>query len=88
MTKTLEMGKFQPKQIHFVKLPKINVENLVLDPTIWLSQLDENIYLSEISLPGSALAFNYLMSDDYMKTQTKTLAEQFNACLLYTSRCV
>lgn len=79
MTKTLEMGKFQPKQIHFVKLPKINVENLVLDPTIWLSQLDENIYLSEISLPGSALAFNYLMSDDYMKTQTKTLAEQFNA---------
>ena len=79
MTKTLEMGKFQPKQIHFVKLPKIDVANLKLDYTIWLSQLDENIYLSEISLPGSALAFNYLHSDDYMKTQTKTLTEQFNA---------
>lgn len=79
MTKTLEMGKFQPKQIHFVKLPKIDVDNLKLDYTIWLSQLDENIYLSELSLPGSALAFNYLHSDDYMKTQTKTLTEQFNA---------
>lgn len=79
MTKTLEMGKFQPKQIHFVKLPKIDVENLKLDYTIWLSQLDENIYLSELSLPGSALAFNYLHSDSYMQTQTKTLTEQFNA---------
>ena len=79
MTKTLEMGKFQPNQIHFVKLPKIDVDNLKLDYTIWLSQLDENIYLSEISLPGSALAFNYLHSDDYMQTQTKILAEQFNA---------
>ncbi|MDE6215488.1 MAG: hypothetical protein K2G43_03535 [Bacteroides sp.] len=79
ITKTLEMGKFQPKQIHFVKLPKIDVDNLKLDYTIWLSQLDENIYLSEISLPGSALTFNYLHSDDYMQTQTKTLAEQFNA---------
>lgn len=79
MTKTLEMNEFQPKQIHFVKLPKIDVDNLKLDYTIWLSQLDENIYLSELSLPGSALAFNYLHSDDYMKTQTKTLTEQFNA---------
>lgn len=79
MTKTLAMGNFKPKQIHFVKLPKIDVDNLKLDYTIWLSQLDENIYLSELSLPGSALAFNYLMSDDYMKTQTKILAEQFNA---------
>lgn len=79
MTKTLEMTNFKPKQIHFVKLPKIDVANLKLDYTIWLSQLDENIYLSELSLPGSALAFNYLHSDDYMKTQTKTLTEQFNA---------
>lgn len=79
MTKTLAMGNFKPKQIHFVKLPKIDVDNLKLDYTIWLSQLDENIYLSELSLPGSALAFNYLMSDDYMQTQTKNLTEQFNA---------
>lgn len=79
MTKTLEMGNFKPKQIHFVKLPKIDVKNLKLDYTIWLSQLDENIYLSELSLPGSALAFNYLHSADYMQTQTKTLTEQFNA---------
>lgn len=80
MTKNLNMNNsFKPKQIHFVKLPKINVEDLKFDYTIWLSQLDPNIYLSEISLPGSALSFNYLMSDAYKKTQTKTLKEQFNA---------
>lgn len=79
MTKTLAMTNFEPRQIHFVKLPKIDVGKLVLDPTIWLSQLDENIYLSELSLPGSALSFNYLMSDEYKKTQTKTVTEQFNA---------
>ena len=79
MTKNLNMNSFKPKQIHFVKLPKINVEDLKFDYTIWLSQLDPNIYLSEISLPGSALSFNYLMSDAYKKTQTMELKEQFNA---------
>ena len=79
MTKNLNMNSFKPKQIHFVKLPKINVKDLKFDYTIWLSQLDPNIYLSEISLPGSALSFNYLMSDTYKKTQTMELKDQFNA---------
>lgn len=79
MTKNLNMNSFKPKQIHFVKLPKINVKDLKFDYTIWLSQLDPNIYLSEILLPGSALSFNYLMSDTYKKTQTMELKDQFNA---------
>lgn len=79
MTKTLAMESFQPRQIHSVKLPKIDIDNLKFDYTIWLSQLDPNIYISEISLPGSALSFNYLMSQEHMKTQTKNLSEQFNA---------
>lgn len=78
LTKTLQ-GTFRPKQIHFVKLPKITTEKLKLDYSIWLSQMDESIYISELSLPGSVLSFNYLLSDEYKKTQTKTLAEQFNA---------
>lgn len=79
LTKNLNMTNFEPRQIHFVKLPKINVKDLKFDYTIWLSQLDPNIYLSEISLPGSVLSFNYLMSDTYKKTQTMELKDQFNA---------
>ena len=77
LTKTLNMDKFQESQIHFAKLPKINASNLQFDYKIWLSQLDPNIYLSEISLPGSALTFSYKLTDDLQKTQTLDLTKQF-----------
>lgn len=77
LTKTLNMTKFKESQIHFAKLPKINASNLKFDYKIWLSQLDPNIYLSEISMPGSALTFSYKLSEDYQKTQTLNLTEQF-----------
>lgn len=77
LTKTLNMGKFQKSQIHFAKLPKINASNLQFDYKIWLSQLDPNIYLSEISMPGSALTFSYKLDKDYQKTQTLDLTKQF-----------
>lgn len=77
LTKTLNMNKFTESQIHFVKLPKINASDLKFDYKIWLSQLDPNIYLSEISMPGSALTFSYKLNKDYQKTQTLNLTEQF-----------
>jgi hypothetical protein len=77
LTKTLNMANFKNSQIHFAKLPKIDASNLKFDYKIWLSQLDPNIYLSEISLPGSALTFSYKLSEDYQKTQTLNLTEQF-----------
>ena len=77
LTKTLNMANFKNSQIHFAKLPKINANNLQFDYKIWLSQLDPNIYLSEISMPGSALTFSYKLSEDYQKTQTLNLTEQF-----------
>lgn len=77
LTKNLNMNKFTESQIHFVKLPKINASDLKFDYKIWLSQLDPNIYLSEISMPGSALTFSYKLSEDYQKTQTLNLTEQF-----------
>lgn len=77
LTKTLNMNKFTESQIHFAKLPKINASNLQFDYKIWLSQLDPNIYLSEISMPGSALTFSYKLSKDYQKTQTLDLTKQF-----------
>lgn len=78
MTKTLKMDKFKNSQIHFPKLPKIDVDNLQFDYTIWLSQLDPKIYIAEISMPGTALSFNYLSSDATKKTQTLNLTDQFN----------
>lgn len=77
LTKTLNMTNFKKSQIHFAKLPKINASNLQFDYKIWLSQLDPNIYLSEISLPGSALTFSYKLSENYKKTQTLDLTKQF-----------
>ena len=77
LTKTLNMKNFKNSQIHFAKLPKINASNLQFDYKIWLSQLDPNIYLSEISMPGSALTFSYKLGEDYQKTQTLDLTKQF-----------
>lgn len=77
LTKNLKMTNFKNSQIHFAKLPKINASNLQFDYKIWLSQLDPNIYLSEISMPGSALTFSYKLTDDLQKTQTLNLKEQF-----------
>lgn len=77
LTKTLNMAHFTNSQIHFAKLPKIDASNLKFDYKIWLSQLDPNIYLSEISLPGSALTFSYKLTDDLQKTQTLDLTKQF-----------
>lgn len=77
LTKNLNMNKFTESQIHFVKLPKINASDLKFDYKIWLSQLDPNIYLSEISMPGSALTFSYKLKDDVQRTQTLNLTEQF-----------
>lgn len=77
LTKNLNMTNFKNSQIHFAKLPKINASNLQFDYKIWLSQLDPNIYLSEISMPGSALTFSYKLNNDYQKTQTLDLTKQF-----------
>ena len=77
LTKKLNMANFKNSQIHFAKLPKINASNLQFDYKIWLSQLDPNIYLSEISMPGSALTFSYKLTNDLQRTQTLDLTKQF-----------
>lgn len=56
--KNLTMTNFKPKEIHPVKLPYINQELAKMDYSIWLSQLDPRIYISEISLPGAYLHYN------------------------------
>lgn len=91
-TRTLATGNFKPAQIHSCKLPALTSEAVKLDYSIWLSQLDPNIYLSEISMPGSALAFNYLMVDkeatasDRDEVQSKTQSVGFREQMAAGSR--
>lgn len=82
-TKTLDTAKLAPGQINPVTLPQLIAAKAELDYSRWLSQLDPRIYVSEVSLPGSALAFNingYMASgNENQCTQFGTLDQQFTA---------
>lgn len=82
-TKTLNVtpNNYKPTQIHKVVLPKLSFKEATFDYSIWLSQLDPRIYISEISLPGSCLSFNTTANGmtGNMQTQSLDLAAQFNA---------
>lgn len=82
-TKTLHVnnGLLKPHEIHPVNLPILTMENAKMDYSIWLSQLDPRIYITELSLPGSCLSYNYsgIISDTYRITQGGDIAAQFNA---------
>lgn len=82
-TKTLTTTNLAAGQINPVTLPQLEAEKAQLDYSRWISQLDPRIYVSEVSLPGSALAFNI---DGVVKpenassvTQYGTLDQQFTA---------
>lgn len=46
-------GEWVSGQIHKVKLPHFQYEGTPFDFKNWMAQLDPNIYLSEISIPGT-----------------------------------
>lgn len=84
-TKSLNITEtnFQARKIHPVNLPNIQ-DPYVFDYSIWLSQMDENIYLSEVSLPGSCISFTGRMNPTStegknQQVQKLRLAEQFKA---------
>lgn len=83
--KTLNMANTDISGCNVLKvtLPKLNMELKNFNFGTWLSQLNSNTYLSEISLPGSALSWcstKYTNTlDEYRETQTLTIAEQFAA---------
>lgn len=87
LTKTLNMDvALQPCKIHKVNLPKVNVAEAQFDYTVWLSQLDPRIYLSEISLPGSCYSFSTTGGDasgesskPLTNTQSLSIEKQFDA---------
>ena len=82
-TKTLATANLAAGQINPVRLPQLAAAAAQLDYSRWISQLDPRIYVSEVSLPGSALAFNidgYMASgNEAQTTQFGSLTEQFEA---------
>lgn len=82
-TKTLHVNNnlLRPHEIHPVNLPILDLANAKVDYSIWLSQLDPRIYISELSLPGSCMSFNTEANNvtGTNITQTADIAEQFKA---------
>lgn len=91
-TKRLTTTHLAPGQINPVVLPKLIASEAKLDYSRWLSQLDPRIYISELSLPGSALSFNIkgfvTQTNEANITQWGSLDQQFNAGVrVFQSNC-
>lgn len=81
--KTLQKRTIVPGMINRVRLPHLEQSN---ETNYWMSNLDPNVYFTELSLPGSHQSVgtnseNHYVGDinwvTYEQYQNKTLAEQF-----------
>lgn len=72
-TKTLQTDEIVPHKVNRVSLPALTSGGT----NYWLSNLDPNIYLSELSLPGSKMSFCTTGDDGTEKFQTQSLQTQF-----------
>lgn len=72
-TKTLQTAEIVPHKVNRVSLPALTSGGT----NYWLSNLDPNIYLSELSLPGSKMSFSTTGNDGTEKFQTQSLETQF-----------
>lgn len=77
-TKSLTMTNFKATQIHPVALPALKFAEAEFDYSVWLSQLDPRIYISEISLPGACSSSSFRSSGND-QLQTLGLVDQFNS---------
>lgn len=72
-TKTLQTNEIVAHKVNRVSLPALTSGGT----NYWLSNLDPNIYLSELSLPGSKMSFSTKGNDGTEKFQTQSLKTQF-----------
>lgn len=72
-TKTLQTAEIVAQKVNRVSLPALTSGGT----NYWLSNLDPNIYLSELSLPGSKMSFSTKGNDGTEKFQTQSLETQF-----------
>lgn len=70
--KKLASNSIEPKQINKIKLPAIEQPGVTINYNYWMSDIDPNTYITELSIPGSWAATNGIC-------QTKSMQEQFEA---------
>lgn len=82
-TKTLQKREIEPGKVNRVRLPYLEQSN---ETNYWMSNLDPNVYFTELSLPGSHQSVGTNPENHYVgginwvtyeQYQNKTLAEQF-----------
>lgn len=71
--RTLEKASIVPHKVNRVLLPKIDTDG----DKYWLSNLDPNIYLSELSVPGSKFSVLTKNNKADVVYQNHTIEEQF-----------
>lgn len=77
-------GPSKSADLEFTITPhKKTIVNLTLPsqftgPNEWISNLDDDVLISQLSIPGTANSFSYLYNGD-QKTQTATVTDQWNA---------
>lgn len=82
-TKKLQKREIEPGKVNRVRLPYLEQSN---ETNYWMSNLDPNVYFTELSLPGSHQSVGTNPENHYVgginwvtyeQYQNKTLAEQF-----------
>ena len=80
--KLLKQADIKPGLINRVRLPQLEANS---STNYWMSNLDQNVYFTELSIPGSHQSVGtederhgIWLSYTYGKYQNKTLEEQFN----------
>lgn len=72
-TKTLASKNIVAGKIHKVKLPTLSSINTEWSPDNWMTNIPRNVYLSEVSLPGSWNTLN----PDFQGTTGVGIAQQY-----------
>lgn len=72
--RTLQKASIEPGKINRVRLPHLEQSN---ETNCWMSNLDPNVFFTELSLPGSHQSVGTANEGSYEKYQTQSLAKQF-----------
>lgn len=76
-------GELEPGKIHRIlgKLPSLPAPVTSWDPATWMRNIPRNVYLSEISIPGSWNSLNYEYQEMNLATEKKPTEEECLAAI-------
>lgn len=74
LVKKLQKRQIEPGKVNRVRLPYLKQST---ETNFWMSNLDPNVYFTELSLPGSHQSVGWDNDGSYEKYQTQSLEQQF-----------